>query len=43
MCDGEGDQGGTVAGSAVDAEISAAKAGTDNGGAFLSSDFFVQG
>ena len=39
----EGDQGGTVAGSAVDADISAAKARTEDGGAFLSLDFIVQG
>ena len=39
--DGEGDLGGTVAGSAVDAEMSVAKAGTDDVGAFPSSDFIV--
>ena len=39
----EGDQGGTVAGSAVDADISAAEARTDDGGACLSSDFIVRG
>ena len=37
----EGDGEGTLAGSAVDAEISAAEAGTDCGGAFLSFDFIV--
>ena len=43
MGDGEGDQGGTVAGSAVDSDITAAEARTDNGGAFLSLDFIVRG
>ena len=33
---------GTVAGSAVDAEMSTAKARMDGGGAFLSSDFIVR-
>ena len=41
MGDGEVGRGGTVAGSEVDAEISIDEAGTDNGGAFLSSDFIV--
>ena len=41
--DGEGDQGGTVSGSAVDADISDAEAGTDDGGVLLSSEFIVQG
>ena len=41
--DGEGDQGGTVAGSAVYVEISAAETGTDGGGALPSSDFIVRG
>ena len=34
--DGEGDQGGNMAGLTVDAEISVADSGTDDGGAFLS-------
>ena len=41
--DGEGDQGGTVDGSAVYVEIAAAESGTGDGGAFLSSDFIVRG
>ena len=36
-------QDGTVAGSAVDADISAAEAGTDDGGSFPSLDFIVRG
>ena len=39
----EGDGEGTVAGSAVDAEMSAAESGTDGGGACPSSDFIVRG
>ena len=39
----EGDGEGTEAGSAVDAEMSAAEAGTDGEGAFPSSDFIVRG
>ena len=38
-----GDGGGTVAGSAVDAEISAARAGMDVGGAFPSSYVIIRG
>ena len=38
-----GDGEGTVAGSTVDAEMSATKTGTDGGGAFPSSDFIVRG
>ena len=41
--DGEGDQGVNVAVSKVDAEMSPAEAGTYDGGAFMSSDFIVQG
>ena len=41
--DGEGDKSGTVAGSALAAEISAAEAGTDNGGELPYSDFTVRG
>ena len=41
--DGEGDQGGIVAGSAVYADIYAAEAGMDDGGTFPSSDFIVRG
>ena len=39
----EVDGEGTVSGSAVYADTFAAEAGTDSGGAFLSSDFIVQG
>ena len=42
MGDGEGDQGGNVAALKEDAEMSAAKAGIYDGGAFMSSDFIVQ-
>ena len=38
-----GDGGVAISGSAVNAEISAAKAGTDVGGSFLSSDVIIQG
>ena len=41
MGDGEGDQGGNVAISKVDAEMSASEAGTYDVGAFLSLDFIV--
>ena len=37
----EGNGEGTVAGLAVDAEMSATEAGTDGGGAFLSLGFVV--
>ena len=39
----EGDGEGTVAGSVIDAEMSAVETGTDGGGAFPSSDFIVRG
>ena len=39
----EGDREGTMAGLAVDADISANEAGTDGGGALPSSDFIVRG
>ena len=39
----EGDGEDTMAGSAVDADISAAEDGTDGEGAFLYSGFIVQG
>ena len=39
----ESDEEGTVVGSAVDVEMSAAEAGTDGGGAFHSSGFTVRG
>ena len=41
MGDEEGDKGGTVAGSALYAEIYVAEAGTDDGGILPSSDFIV--
>ena len=43
VVDGEGGQCVTVAGSTVYADISAAEASTDDGGAFPSSDFIVRG
>ena len=43
VVDGEGDRGGTVDGSVVDAEMSVTKAGTDDGGELLSSEFIVRG
>ena len=39
----EVDQGGTVGGSAVEAEMSTNKDGTDDGGPFQSLDFIVRG
>ena len=41
--DGEGDQGGNVAVLKVDAYMSAAEAGTYDGGAFMYLDFIVKG
>ena len=41
--DGEGDHVGTVDGSEVDAEMSVAEAGTDDGGVLPSLDFIVRG
>ena len=38
-----GDGGGTISGSAVDVEMSAAKAVADVGGAFPSSDVIIRG
>ena len=39
----EGDREGTVAGLAVDVEMSAAESGTDGGGTFPSPEFIVRG
>ena len=39
----EGDGEGTIAGSGVDADMSAAEVGTDSGAAFPFSDFIVRG
>ena len=41
--DVEGDRGGIVDGLAVDADISVVEARTDDGGAFPSLEFIVQG
>ena len=43
MGDGEGDKGVAVAGSALEADIFAAEARTDNGGSILSSNVIVRG